>query len=86
MVRRLKRWRVPVPAAPEEKALKVELKDTSLTDALFGGTSTLPGDAFVMFVLLCFLLASGPLLRAQHAGGQRGDAAVLAVPILSVPV
>jgi len=50
-----------VPKAPDDKAIKVEMKDTSLTDALFGGTSTLLGDAFVMFLLLYFLLASGDL-------------------------
>ncbi len=50
-----------VPSAPGEKAVKVQVKDSSVADALFGGTSTLLADAFVMFVLLYFLLASGDL-------------------------
>lgn len=53
-----------VPAAGDG-ALKVQLKDTSVADALFGGTQALIGNAFVMFVLLYFLLASGDLFLGK---------------------
>jgi predicted PurR-regulated permease PerM len=49
-------------ATPKDNStMQVKVKDNSAADALFGGTQTLIADAFIMFVLLYFLLASGDL-------------------------
>lgn len=54
-----------VPAPAGDGTLKVQLKDTSVQEALFGGTQALVGNAFVMFVLLYFLLAAGDLFLGK---------------------